>query len=166
MSRKTLSREFNYCILTFTFYRCKTPFLLSLKFYAICLRLSPGMTVESLDAAVVRCLESGRGIRMGIGRLYFYRSLYAVQLHNCFKVNDRDCQVIYRQKSNQLKFDASRNCQRNCISQVSPFLSSHFSPPLAYSPEAIFDYQHRAVAERSCADIVSGHAICRPKCPV
>lgn len=46
----------------------------------------PGMTVESLDAAVVKCLEGGRGIRMGIGRLYFYRSLYAVQLNNCFKV--------------------------------------------------------------------------------
>jgi hypothetical protein len=48
----------------------------------------PGMTLESLDIAVEKCLVRGnRGIKMGIESLFFYRSLYAVQLHHCFKVD-------------------------------------------------------------------------------
>lgn len=46
----------------------------------------PGMTVHSLDLAVEKCLVKKKGIKMGIGSQYFYRSLYAVQLFNCFKV--------------------------------------------------------------------------------
>ena len=48
------------------------------------------MTLQSLDRAVEECLVKGKGIRMGIGSGYFYRSLYAVQLYNCFKV----CQIV------------------------------------------------------------------------
>lgn len=44
------------------------------------------MTLEDLDLAVESCLEKKKGINMGIGGQFFYRSLYAVQLHNCFKV--------------------------------------------------------------------------------
>lgn len=44
------------------------------------------MTVEDVDHAVEKCLEKKKGINMGIGKQFFYRSLYAVQLHNCFKV--------------------------------------------------------------------------------
>jgi hypothetical protein len=44
------------------------------------------MTLESLDQAVENCLDRGEGIRMGISKHYFYRSLYAVQLYHCFKV--------------------------------------------------------------------------------
>lgn len=45
-----------------------------------------GMTLESLDSAVEKCLVEKKGIQVGISSQYFYRSLYAVQLHNCFKV--------------------------------------------------------------------------------
>ena len=45
-----------------------------------------GMTLESLDSAVEKCLVKKEGIQVGISSQYFYRSFYAVQLHNCFKV--------------------------------------------------------------------------------
>ena len=45
-----------------------------------------GMTLDSLDLAVEKCLVKKKGIHRGISSQYFYRSLYAVQLHNCFKV--------------------------------------------------------------------------------
>lgn len=35
-----------------------------------------------MDRAVDRCLQ----VRGGISSQYFYRSMYAVQLHHCFKV--------------------------------------------------------------------------------
>ena len=53
------------------------------------------MTLESLDAAVEKCLTTGKGIKMGISSLYFYRSLYAVQLYNCFKVNNTNCSLYF-----------------------------------------------------------------------
>ena len=53
------------------------------------LSIEPGMSDEGLlaaldrvDLAVDHCLK----VRAGISTLYFYRSMYAVQLHNCFKV--------------------------------------------------------------------------------
>lgn len=47
------------------------------------------MTLDSLDAAVEKCLVKKKGIQVGISSQFFYRSLYAVQLHNCFKVQKK-----------------------------------------------------------------------------
>ena len=52
------------------------------------------MTLDTLDAAVEKCLVKKKGIQVGISSQFFYRSLYAVQLHNCFKVKKKlfiDC---------------------------------------------------------------------------
>lgn len=38
--------------------------------------------MDVLDGIVDKCLT----VRTGISTQYFYRSLYAVQLHHCFKV--------------------------------------------------------------------------------
>lgn len=99
------------------------------------------MTVESLDTAVVKCLERGRGIRMGIGRLYFYRSLYAVQLHNCFKVSvivivksciDRN--LFDGKLSLQISIMLLIRCRGLCYLLLRPSSSSLFSSYLITSP--------------------------------
>jgi hypothetical protein len=46
--------------------------------------------LEAIDAAVHECIR----VRTGISSQYFYRSMYAAQLHRCFQVSNRDMQMV------------------------------------------------------------------------
>jgi hypothetical protein len=55
-------------------------------------------TLDILNQAVDGCID----VAGGISSQYFYRSMYAVQLHHCFKVRYRGCVVVYERPPSQL----------------------------------------------------------------